>query len=241
MNTNKNESYFRKLIKGKLPLSITFWIWFVFLTLTISVFTEINFSDVEYHKTEFSKKVDLLLYILTFIYTVFIFVAVIRSANKYKGSKLFSSFAKILVTINLVVSLYSAIDITKLYFFEDYAIGAEISMFQKELPIMVNSYTQLENIEKVEKSIFYTYKLLRKDIKRDKNLRLKKFKKDVQNSLCEDDNTLSLLKKDYTLDYKYVDMNDEKIIHVVTNKNSCGPSIYDLEILKGLFIQEGLI
>ena len=241
MSTNKNRSYFRKLLNGELPLSITFWIWFVFLTLVLSVFTEVNFAHIDEDKSSLSVKLDFLFYILTFVYTVFIFIAVIRSANKYKGSKLFSSSAKVLVTINLIVSLYSAIDITKLYFLEDYAISSEISLFQKELPIMVNSYTQLENIEKVDKSIFYTYKLLRKDIKKEKNLRLYRFKKDVQNSLCEDDNTLELLKKDYILDYQYVDMNNEKIVHVVTNKDSCGPSIYDLEILKALFKEEGLI
>lgn len=241
MSTNKNRSYFRKLLNGELPLSITFWIWFVFLTLVLSVFTEVNFAHIDEDKSSLSVKLDFLFYILTFVYTVFIFIAVIRSANKYKGSKLFSSSAKVLVTVNLIVSLYSAIDITKLYFLEDYAISSEISLFQKELPIMVNSYTQLENIEKVDKSIFYTYKLLRKDIKKEKNLRLYRFKKDVQNSLCEDDNTLELLKKDYILDYQYVDMNNEKIVHVVTNKDSCGPSIYDLEILKALFKEEGLI
>ena len=241
MSKNKNESYFRKLIKGDLPLSITFWIWFVFLTIVTSIFIEINFAEVQYDKSELDKRADLLFYILTLIYTVFIFVAVIRSANKYKGSKIFSFFAKLTVTLNLMLSLYTAIDISKVYFFEDYAITTEINLFKKELPIMVNSYTQLENIEKKDKSIFYTYKLLREDIKKDKNLRLYRFKKDVQNSLCDDDNTLRLLKKDYILDYKYIDMNNEKVVHVITNKTSCGPGIYDLEILESLFIQEGLI
>jgi len=38
MLENKNESYFRKLIKGQISLNTTFWIWFVFLTLAINIF-----------------------------------------------------------------------------------------------------------------------------------------------------------------------------------------------------------
>ena len=75
------------------------------------------------------------------------------------------------------------------------------------------------------------------NISNTKNYNLKKFKSQVQDSLCEEENTLNLLKKDYILNYTYVDMDERKLIDIETRKVNCGKGIYDLDILKELIKQ----
>ena len=68
-----------------------------------------------------------------------------------------------------------------------------------------------------------------------------KFKKQIQDSLCEDKSTLDLLKKDYILNYQYVGENQEEIVDIKTDKKICGNSIYDLEILSDVLEKQGMI
>lgn len=242
MTQDKQESYLKKLINGDISLLITYWVWFVFISLLLNTFTDFNFSN--YDETQRIKSdiyFALSFYFLTLIYTIFIFIAVIRSANKYKGSKLWSFIAKVIITINLFTSLYTALEITKVYLLEDYAIENEISVYREKLPIDVNSYTQLFDISKKEKDILYIYKLKHIDINKDINFNKKRFSKRVQESLCEDDGTVELLKKDYILKYTYLDINDTEITKVSTDKTACGKSIYDLDILRQVLKAQGQI
>ena len=191
-----NESYFRKLIKGEIDLSITFWIWFVFANLLLNVFFGFNIGEDSFEITESDKIIDFSLYSLRIIYTIFIFIAVIRSANKYLGSKIWSFMAKVMVTVNLMFSLFALNDLARIYFMEEYIIKGEIEKLKEQLPIKVDSFTQLQNIEIVEKNIAYTYQLLKLNIQKNRMPKLNRFKKRVQESICEDENYLKLLKKD---------------------------------------------
>ena len=86
MFENKNESYFRKLIKGQINLATTFWIWFVFVTLAINIFIDNNFSQIDYHRTTNDQTFSIIIYFFTFIYSIFIFISIHRSANNYLGN-----------------------------------------------------------------------------------------------------------------------------------------------------------
>lgn len=230
------ESYLKKLIKGKISLSITFWLWFVFISLMINFFIDNSFNEVEFHRNNSEMFFSITIYFLTFIYSIFIFIAVQKSALNYIGNKLWSFLARVIITINLFFSLFQAYDLLRVYFFEDYAIKSEINNFKKSLPLKVDSFSYLINIDIKEKNIYYTYLL--DNIEANSKLNINKFKSQVQNSLCEDENTLKLLKKDYVLDYTYVDKNEEKFTNIITNKLSCGKSIYDLEILREILRNE---
>ena len=67
-----------------------------------------------------------------------------------------------------------------------------------------------------------------------------RFTRQIQNSLCEDEISLSLLKKDYILNYEYVNEKEEKVINIQTKKDDCGKSIYDLEILNKVLDEQGM-
>lgn len=229
-------SYFKKLLKGEVSFLITFWIWFVSISIIIEYFFETDIPQDLYNYSNESLYFSLILNLLILAYSIFIFIAIFRSAKKYTGSKIFSVIARILVGFNLLLSLNVVIDDVKYTFFEDYLLGLEIEKFNKELPIKVDLNSELIDIQKDDKSINYTYKLY--DLSKEE-LDEKRFKNQVQNSLCEDDNNIELLKKDYILNYKYFDTYGKKIFEIITDKNSCGKNIYDLDILKEVLKQQG--
>jgi len=173
-----------------------------------------------------------IIYFFTFIYSILIFIAIHRSANNYIGNKIWPFLSKVIITINLFYSLFSAYDLLKVLIFEDYAIKSEINSFKNKLPLKVNAFSQLTDIGIEDKNIYYTYKLEKMDKTTSNSYNLNKFKAQVQDSLCEEGTTLKLLKKDYILNYTYIDKNERKLIDIITNKSNCGKSIYDLEILK---------
>ena len=227
--------YFKKLLKGEISLFIVFWFWFVFVSFFIEVFFQIESLSNTFYETNYSQ---LFLYLIILIYSILIFVFVFKSAINYKGSKLWSFLAKVIITINLFISLSYSADIVKFYFLEDYAIEKEISDFKKNLPMQVDSVSILIDIYKRNKTIFYNYQLFNVSLneENDKN----RFKRQIQNSLCEDEISLSLLKRDYILDYEYINEKEEKVINIQTEKNDCGRSIYDLEILNDVLEKQGM-
>ena len=47
-----------------------------------------------------------------------------------------------------------------------------------------------------------------------------------------------MLKNDYRLNYSYLDKNDKQVMNILTEKEDCGKSIYDLDILKEILKNE---
>jgi len=237
MLEKKTPSYFKRLLKGQINLNITFWVWFVFVTLAINIFIDNSFIQTDYHQNNNGVLFSFIIYLLSFIYSILIFIAVYKSAQNYIGNKLWPFLARVIISINLFFSLFSAYDLLKVTIFEDYAIKSEINSFKNNLPLKVNSFSHLIDINIDEKNIYYTYRLDNMDISSAQNYNLKKFRSQVQDSLCEEENTVRLLKKDYILNYTYIDKNAEKLIDIETKKTNCGKGIYDLDILKELIRQ----
>ena len=234
-NKNEDRSYLKKLLKGDISLSITFWLWFIFLTLLINIFIDNTFLEISFKKTTGDEIFSISIYLLTLLYSILIFIAVQKSASKYIGNKLWPFLAKVIISINLFFSLFSTYDLFKVYFFEDYAIKNEINNLKDNLPLKVDSFSYLIDINIEDKNIYYIYQL---ESIINSNYNLNKFKSQVQDSLCENENTLRLLKRNYILDYTYIDKDENKLTEIITNKSNCGKSIYDLDILKEILKNE---
>ena len=230
------KDYFKRLFKGEISLFVSFWFWFIGLSFFVELFFQIKFDQNLFINNNYS---ELLLFSSTFIYSILIFIIIFTSANKYNGSKIWSVLAKIIVSINLFFSVSFFMDVIKSYFFEDYAIEKEIQDFKESLPIQVDSSSVLIDISKNKKTIFYYYQLF--DVSLIEDVDKNKFKRQIQDSLCEDESSLDLLKKNYILDYEYINEKEEKIINIKTSKENCGKSIYDLEILNDVLKKQGML
>ena len=236
MSADKN--YFYKLISGKTSLLIVFWFWFIFISFLIEVFFETIFMQTKYAQNK-ENYIEFFLYLILLIYAVTIFLIVFKTANNYKGSKFWSFSSKLLVTINLLFSVNFFIEVSKFYFFEDYTLEKEIESFKDNLPIQIDMNSTLIDINKKDKTIYYKYQLHEVFLD-DKNLK-NKFRKQIQDSLCEDRSTVDLLKREYILNYMYVGQKQEEIVEIKTDKKACGDSIDDLEILNNVLEKQGMI
>ncbi|BAK73662.1 MAG: hypothetical protein RBQ84_11350 [Arcobacter sp.] len=232
MILENKKKYLSRLFKGEIPLIIVFWLWFVFISICIEICLQVNLIRFE------SEYLQFFIYFMVLIYSIAIFYITFKSASKYTGLKVWSFLAKIIVTINLFFSLALIIEIYKYYFLEDYLIGKDIEDFKNNLPIQVDANSILIDIYKKEKTIFYVYTLIGVDLTEEKSKNI--FKKQINDSLCDSETTLSLLKKDYILSYKYTNENDEEIINIETKKENCGDSIYDLDIVSNLLEKQGV-
>ena len=87
-NKNEDRPYLKKLLKGDISLSITFWLWFIFLTLLINIFIDNTFLKISFKKTIGDEIFSISIYLLTLLYSILIFIAVQKSASKYIGIKL---------------------------------------------------------------------------------------------------------------------------------------------------------
>lgn len=234
--SKNNNGYFKKLLQGDIDLKITFWLWFILFTFTLNTFIDINFDELDIQRTQGEEFFTFLIYLFTVIYSMFIFIAVIRSANKFKGSRTYAFLAKLIVSINLFFSLTTLFDVLKVLFIEDYALQNEINEFKKNLPIPIDSYTSLIDINKEKKDINYTYKLTQ--LRNQRHIDYSRFKGQIKDSICENEDNLALLKKEYSLNYTYLDNSEKKLFDVTTKKEDCGKNIYDLEILREIIENE---
>jgi len=238
MTTDENKSYLNRLFNGETSLSFVFWFWFIFISFIIELFFEIIFMESIYANNK-SNYMEFFLYLLILIYSIIIFIIIFKTANNYKKSKIWSFLARFFVSINLFFSINLFIEISKFYFFEDYAIEKEVENFRQNLPMQIDMNTTLIDIYKKEQTIYYKYELF--EVSLENELLKNKFKRQIQDSLCEDTYTLDLLKREYVLDYKYFDNKNEEIMNIKTDKKTCGDSIFDLEILNTILKKQGII
>ncbi|MDX9900227.1 MAG: hypothetical protein RBT22_01910 [Aliarcobacter sp.] len=233
-----NKNYFFKLINGETSLVVVFWFWFIFLSFLIEVFFEMYFMQTKYAQNK-ENYLEFFLYFIILIYSILISLTIYRTANKYSGSKIWSFLSKLLVSINLLFSINFFIEVSKFYFFEDYALEKEIESFKDKLPIQIDMNSTLIDIYKKDKTIYYKYQL--HEVLLDDKFLKNKFKKQIQDSLCEDRSTVDLLKREYILNYIYVGEKQEEIVEIKTDKKVCGNSIDDLEILTDVLEKQGII
>ena len=233
-----NKNYFFKLINGETSLVVVFWFWFIFLSFLIEVFFEMYFMQTKYAQNK-ENYLEFFLYFVILIYSILISLSIYRTANKYSGSKIWSFLSKLLVSINLLFSINFFIEVSKFYFFEDYALEKEIESFKDKLPIQIDMNSTLIDIYKKDKTIYYKYQL--HEVLLDDKFLKNKIKKQIQDSLCEDRSTVDLLKREYILNYIYVGEKQEEIVEIKTDKKVCGNSIDDLEILTDVLEKQGII
>ena len=238
MTTDENKSYLNRLFNGETSLSFVFWFWFIFISFIIELFFEIIFMESIYANNK-SNYMEFFLYLLILIYSIIIFIIIFKTANNYKKSKIWSFLARFFVSINLFFSINLFIEISKFYFFEDYAIEKEVENFRQNLPMQIDMNITLIDIYKKDQTIYYKYELF--EVSLENELLKNKFKRQIQDSLCEDKYTLDLLKQEYILDYKYFDNKNKEIMNIKTDKKTCGDSIFDLEILNTILKKQGMI
>ena len=109
----KVEKNLIELFKGNIPLYKSYWIYYFFINIVISlpVFLIVKFTNFAYTLT--------LILVIKFIYYLVSCMGVWKSSQKYKGSKVLSFLARFAVVIELSLTILNIKNISFLFNFSN--------------------------------------------------------------------------------------------------------------------------
>lgn len=227
---HQKANYFIRLFRGQISLPMTFWVWFFFVNLIINVLSGFLIGKIELAPTPEQINTSIVLMVIIFIYTLFILIALWRSASNHE-TKLWANIVKIIVVVNIFLFAQEGYSFGKMNFDQEYAIKEGIKNLNQRVPVNVNKETMLTFADLDMKNIQYHYQLMTMDINNsiiDKTL----LKDNIEQFLCQDKNSLHILNAGYSYVFSYYDKNREFILKVKTQKDACDTYQQNNEILK---------
>ena len=150
------------LFRGDVPLATTYWVFGV-------LFGNIGFSliikniykhDLSMLKTPIGIWSMGLFFCFIVIYSLFISIAVWRSAGKYQGNKLWGILARATVALNLIWFLVGFLSGFQQARNKTDGLLAELDRINQRLPLMLDNDTRLDHIDMKDMNIYQNYILV---------------------------------------------------------------------------------
>lgn len=215
----------KKLWKGDIRLVVTFWIYFVLVAFIYNVIAA-SFFDA-FNNSYSYWTIFLLLLAFYYIYFPFIFVAVWRSADKYKKSKILANVAQIIIAINVIVYLTIGIGIIRQMFFNHPSVNefAEVSVStaNEKLPRMLDSETELLSTSFRDNIFSYNYKLVNRDASTfDFGSIKNQLQKRLLQSACNTKEFKYFFKHGISVAFAYEDKKEVSLDRIVISPSDCG-------------------
>ncbi|WP_417442168.1 hypothetical protein [Idiomarina sp.] len=216
----RKSNFVVRLFKGDVSLPITYWIFGVLIG---GIGSRLALSEIESNFSQLSISDNGMLLIYTIIgsfgaYSLFMLVAIWRSANKYDGSAIWSYLAKFAVILNLVlfgVNLWKAND-------TEYTLKEGLRMVNASLPAMIDKETRLNSMSIEGKSIISRYTMVNWSVEKVKVEEFKSFMREkLTTKVCERDDTRSLLEEGYRTIHAFFDKNSNDITKITLNIDDC--------------------
>lgn len=224
MNTpRKRANYLTRLFRGDVPLVITYW---VFGVLIGNVFLLGLANIVDSNRAWISLNVGTWLFIslfwLTFCYSIFVNVAIWRSALKYTGNAVWSSLAMVVVMVGFIILAYQAYAFSNRDSFSPAHIELSLQALNKSLPLMIDEDVRLDKANAEGFNILYNFTLLNSDTQNadQPDFREATFENLRQDS-CHDDYIRNLLNFNYRLNFSYRDELQNQLFQIAITKNDC--------------------
>jgi len=217
-------SFMARLFRGDVSLLITYWV-FGFLVANVLfslLLLAIDSNYLQIASSEYGYWYLMVVYALIIGYTIFILVAIWRSANKYTGNPLWSGLAQVSVVLgvlgmvgNLVIGLNQGFD-------SDSALREEIRLINNSLPSMIDDYTRLDHTSLQGRDIYYDYTLTRAEVE---NIDISNFTSAISAKLkttqCTTSETRALLDEGRKLVYTYRDKSGSPVTKIVVENSDC--------------------
>ena len=150
-----------RLFRGDIPLPITFWVYGILignvLPRAIRIMIELNSLAVF---TNIGARIIQGVSFLFLAYSIFMLVAIWRSANKYQGPALWAALARIAVSLSIlmiIANIWLGIENSRN---PDISLSSGISVINKGLPCMIDDDTRLDHISIQGRDIHYKYTLV---------------------------------------------------------------------------------
>lgn len=216
----------KDLLKGNVRLVIVYWVFGVLVGIIYQVggffLTKYYFSLMQSP----SGKALLYAYVFfPFIWFPLIYIAIWRSANKYTGWRGWAILAKLAVILGSIMLIYYAYQIflntTKTSLtVNDIATNTQI--LNRSLPVMLDAETQFTSATVDQSTLTYHYKLINQDISQ---LDVPKFSTLLNEQLiktgCARADVQKIMASGMSIDYEYVDKNNQPITTVHFHQSDC--------------------
>jgi hypothetical protein len=215
----------KKLWNGDVSLVTTYWIYGVLASIIFRIIEEILkaiFKSPSFMTLSGPAAICIawstrIFVTFMFIYFVFIFVAIWRSANKYTGEKRWARIAKLMVIIGAIqFMLYIPPTI--------HAMFVHPSPTVQVINKMIDPETKLLNITFKNNTYTYNCKLIHLSLS---DLNLKRFNKMIRKTVLDD-----VRKKDFfkramrdtkaSIAYHFIDKQNHFVSNVIIKPSDCG-------------------
>lgn len=219
----KEKNFITRLFNGDISLAVTYWIFGVIIG-NIILGMLCSLIDAKYF--ELIPKVGILpiniFLLIGLVYNIFILIAIYRSAVKYKGNKIWSILARILVIINTIFIISILVVTFRQITDPNIAMKKDISKLNKPLPRMIDNDTRLENVALVDKDIYFNYtmvNLLTADVDIAKVESI--IAPNIKSTQCQDAGLRPILNEGRKLVYVYMDKEGKLITKITVSKEDC--------------------
>jgi hypothetical protein len=221
----ENKSHFVvTLFRGDVSLPITYWVFGILIgNVAFQIILKvIEFNYIKIATSKLGAWAVLGFYLLAIGYSVFMLIAIWRSAGKYQGKAVWSSLARVAVVLgtfafvgNLIIGLQQGSD-------TDLAVSEEIQMINKSLPSMIDNDTRLDHVSIQDRDVYYNFTLVnwsadKLDISRFRSVMTPKLK----TAHCANEETRTLLNEGRKLVYMYRDKASKPVAQIVVEKSDC--------------------
>ncbi|CEG55551.1 hypothetical protein [Legionella fallonii] len=214
------------LLKGQIPLFITYWIfgiipWIIYglIGMALSKYY-LSIAIIPYIQFLFY-----LYLIFPFLYFPLIYIAIWNSSTLYTKNRLWPMLAKISVFLGIVfLSIGAVIIIQTLMHSNDieYQIKRAVNSINKTVPRKIDESTNIEKVSFDNKLLTYHYKLIDKN-KSEINTMFFSLvlKAQLIKTVCKNADLKYYLSRGIDLSYHYVDKNDEEVSDILITKYDC--------------------
>lgn len=156
----KSVNFVVRLFRGDVSLPITYWLFGYVAGLAFFLgfrIYESNYASVALFGSTGLKRSLLLVSIVGTAYGAFIMIAIWRSAGKHRGSRLWSTVARITAFVAALIWMAEAASVFNQAVNSTAAIQEELALMNKSLPIMLDDVTRLDPVSLQSEDIHYDY------------------------------------------------------------------------------------
>lgn len=211
---------FLRLFRGDVSLPVTYWIYGALIGVgfrIVQTAIELNYMDLLL--TEGGELEIAVFNWFSVGYSLFMFVAIWRSAGKYKGNRGWAALARFMVVIGALATAGNLIASSKQ---TDQALREQFALLNQSLPTMFDDYTRIDRVSLQGRDIHYDYTLVRwavaeLDVESLVAVMTAKAKTDT----CEDADTRLYLDDGRNIVYMYRDKQSDPVAKIVVTSADC--------------------
>lgn len=218
------EAFVTRLFQGDVPLPITYWVFNVLVgnfSLHV-ILTIIESKYIEITSSKFGPFALQIFNIFVICYSVFMLVAIWRSARKYQGKAIWSTLARIAVVLGALTLIGNLVLRFEQRNNLELALIQEIEIVNKSLPKLIDEDTRLDHVLVQKKEVYYNYTLinwLSTDLDVQKFITIMTSR--LKTTQCNDNAARKSMNEDIVFVYMYRDKSGNPVAKIVVDKSDC--------------------